>query len=43
MLEEDLDELRAQDRANRAYLRQLMAHPNPSDPDHPEPIEGDEE
>lgn len=28
-------ELRAQDRAERRYQRQLVAHPNPGDPDYP--------
>ena len=33
------DELRAQDRADRAYNRALLAHPHPADPDYPGPRE----
>jgi hypothetical protein len=31
----DLDELRAEARAERAYRQQLMRHPDCRDPDHP--------
>lgn len=36
---DDIQELRAEDRARRARERTLLAHPDPRDPDYP----GDEE
>ena len=34
--DDDLDDLRAERDAQRAYQRQLLAHPDPRDPDYPE-------
>lgn len=41
--DDDLADLRAERDANRAYQRQLMAHPDPRDPDYPELDEGEDE
>jgi hypothetical protein len=41
-LEDDLEDLRAADRAERASLWAYLAHPDPADPDYPEP-EGEDE
>jgi len=44
MIDDDMDDLRAERDANRAYQRQLLAHPDPRDPDHPGlPGEDDDE
>jgi hypothetical protein len=45
MFDDDLDDLRAESAAERAYMRAYLAHPNPADPDYPEPLEteGDDE
>jgi hypothetical protein len=45
MFDDDLDDLRAEAAAERAYMRAYLAHPNPADPDYPEPLEteGDDE
>ena len=40
--DDDLDDLRAERDAQRAYQRQLLAHPDPRDPDYPE-LEGEDE
>ena len=39
----DLDCLRAEEAAERRYKNALARHPDPRDPGHPEPLEGDEE
>ena len=39
----DFDDLRAEEAAERRYRNQLCRHPDPRDPGHPEPLEGDEE
>lgn len=33
----DMDDLRREESAQRRYQRQLAQHPDPRDPDHPEP------
>jgi len=33
--DDELDDLRAERDAQRAYQRQLLNHPDPRDPDHP--------
>lgn len=33
--DDDMDDMRAERDANRAYQRQLLAHPDARDPDHP--------
>jgi hypothetical protein len=40
-LDAEREELRAQDRADRAYNRALIAHPHPADPDFPGPRDPD--
>ena len=40
---DDTAEERYNERARAAYHRAYMAHPDPRDPDHPEPLEGDDE
>lgn len=37
-LEDDLDDLRAESKAQRNHTWAYLAHPDPADPDHPEPI-----
>jgi hypothetical protein len=41
--DDDVADLLAERNAQRAYQRQLMAHPDPRDPDYPELDEGDDE
>ena len=44
--ENDDDEraaLAAEARASRRYHRQLLLHPHPADPDHPEPLDRQDE
>lgn len=41
--DDDLADLRAERDANRAYQRQLLAHPDPLDPDHPGLPGGDDD
>ena len=39
--EDDVVDLLAERQANRAYQRQLLQHPDPRDPDYPEPPDED--
>ena len=41
--DDDLADLRAERDANRAYQRQLLANPDPRDPDHPGLPGGDDD
>jgi len=43
MFDDVLDDLRAEAAAERAYMRAYLVHPNPADPDYPEPIESEDE
>ena len=42
MTEDDTTDLQAERKARQAHLRELLAHPDPRDPDYPE-IEGEDE
>ena len=43
LYDDDAADLLAERNARRAYQRQLMAHPDPRDPDYPELDEGEDE
>jgi hypothetical protein len=41
--DDDVADLLAERQARRYYQRQLLNHPDPRDPDYPEPTEGEDE
>lgn len=41
--DDDLDDLRAEACAEKAYMRAYLAHTDPADPDYPEHIESEDE
>lgn len=43
MSAEDIEDIRWDDRLRKVYLARLLRHPDPRDPDYPEPLDDEDE